>query len=104
MTSKKGARGDDASAEAAEELAIEALAFIAGDPVVFNRFLRLTGLELENLRAAASEPAFLAGVLDFILSDERLVFAFAEQTTLPADQIADARRRLGTSFAAGEDL
>jgi len=98
MTGKNGP-----TMEAAEEAAVEALSFVAGDPVIFNRFLRLTGLELENLRAAAGEPAFLAGVLDFVLSDERLVVAFADQSALAPDAIADARRRLGRTFAAGDD-
>lgn len=100
MNMRNDGNGDDA-ATGAEELAIEALSFIAGDPVVFSRFLRLTGLELENLRSAAGEPAFLAGVLDFILSDERLVVAFADQTALPTVRIAEARRELGTTFAEG---
>jgi len=98
MTAKNGH-----SAEAPDEVAIEALSFVAGDPVIFNRFLRLTGLELENLRAAASEPAFLAGVLDFLLSDERLVLAFSDQSAIDPSVIADARRRLGSAFALEDE-
>jgi hypothetical protein len=100
MNTKNGRMEDEANGSA-EELAIEALSFVAGDPVIFNRFLRLTGLELENLRTAAGEPAFLAGVLDFILSDERLVVAFADQSGQPAVRITEARQQLGTTLAMG---
>ena len=47
-------------AEAAEALAIAALTFIAEEPERLGRFLALTGIGPESLRAAAREPGFLA--------------------------------------------
>jgi hypothetical protein len=85
---------DDASS-----LAIEALSFVASDTMLFNRFLRLTGLELENLREAAGEPGFLAGVLDFVLADETTLTEFAAHAEVSPDAVAAARRAFGTDYA-----
>ncbi|WP_182087041.1 DUF3572 domain-containing protein [Aureimonas sp. ME7] len=85
---------DDAST-----LAIDALSYIASDTVLFNRFLRLTGLELENLRQAAGEPAFLAGVLDFVIADERTLTDFAGHADIEPNQVLAARRAFGTTYA-----
>ena len=83
----------------AEGVAIEALSFIAADAQLFSRFLRITGLELENLREAADDPSFLAGVLDFVIADERTLVDFASSATLPAEQVVEARRRLASGYA-----
>ena len=58
--------------EAAEMLAIQALAFIAEEPERLNRFLAMTGIAADEIRAAAREPGFLAGVLEHMLADESL--------------------------------
>jgi hypothetical protein len=91
MTVSDGTAGPD---EAASGVAIEALSYIASDPLLFNRFLRLTGLELENIRQAAGEPLFLAGVLDFILNDEKTLDDFAAYANIPPQRVAAARRTL----------
>jgi hypothetical protein len=81
--------------EAAEGLAIQALTFIAGDAERLGRFLSMTGIGPAEIRLAAREPGFLAGVLDHMASDERLLTAFATETgTNPAD-IGRARKTLG---------
>jgi len=72
--------------EQAEGLAIQALTFIAGDGERLGRFLAVTGIGPVEIRVAAREPGFLAGVLDYVASDDRLVAAFAGETGLdPAD-------------------
>jgi hypothetical protein len=88
-------RGGQLTHEAAELLAVDALSFLAITPDALGRFLALSGIGPTMLRAAAAEPAFLAGVLDFFLSDERLLVSYAEQAGIPATQIAHARRALG---------
>ena len=55
---------------AAESIALQALAFIAGSADHLARFMAETGLAAEDLRTRASEPTLLAGVLDFLLADE----------------------------------
>ena len=59
-----------AAREAAEMLAIQALGFIAAEPERLDAFLAATGLTLERLRESATEPDFLAGVLEHMLADE----------------------------------
>ena len=81
--------------ETAELLAVGALSFLATAPEAPGQFLALSGIGPDMLRRAAAEPAFLAGVLDFLLSDERLLVAYAEHAEIPATRIAAARRALG---------
>ena len=63
--------------EAAEALAIQALNFLATEPQRLSRFLALSGLAPESIRAAAAESGFLAGVLAHLGEDEALLLAFA---------------------------
>lgn len=74
----------------AESLAIQALSFIAGDPERLGRFLAATGIGPAGLRTAAREPHFLAGVLDHIAADERLLVAFAAESATDPRAIARA--------------
>jgi hypothetical protein len=83
--------------ENAERLAIEALSFIAGEPESLARFLALSGIGPATLRRAAADPAFLAGVLDFVLGDEPLLVAFARHAGIAPEGIARARRAFGSS-------
>jgi hypothetical protein len=83
------------SREAAEMLAIQALAFIAEEPERLNALGSATGISLEAIRDAASEPDFLAGVLEHMLGDESLLIAFAESAAIDPAGIARARRALG---------
>jgi hypothetical protein len=84
----------------AEVLAIEALAFIAGDAEVLARFLAVTGLGPETLRAAARDPGFLSAVLDHLASDESLLQSFAANHGLDPAAIAAARAKLSGLDAA----
>jgi len=82
------------SPEAAEQVAINALGFIAGDPVLLNRFLAITGIEASDIRAAAAQPGFLAGVLQFIAAHEPTLIAFSESASVPPEEILKAIRAL----------
>ncbi len=83
------------SREAAEMLAIQALSFIAEEPERFNRFLGITGIELSQIRNAAREPGFLAGVLEHMLGDESLLIAFVTSAGIDPAEVARARGALG---------
>jgi hypothetical protein len=80
--------------EYGENLAILALAFLAGDPERLGRFLSLAGIGPETIRAAASDPKFLAGVLDHIASDEPLLLALAEHAGVKPEAVMRARAAL----------
>ena len=77
--------------ERAEGLAIWALAFIAGDGERLGRFLAVTGIGPAEIRAAAREPGFLAGVLEYMASDDRLITAFAAENNLNPSDIDRSR-------------
>jgi hypothetical protein len=78
----------------AENVAIQALSFLAADPARLGRFLAATGIGPADIRAAAREPSFLAGVLDHLADDESAMLAFAQDTGLPVELIVRARAML----------
>jgi hypothetical protein len=77
--------------ERAEGLAIRALAFIADDGERLGHFLAVTGIGPAEIRAAAREPGFLAGVLEYMASDDRLITAFAAENNLNPSDIDRSR-------------
>ncbi|GHD09013.1 DUF3572 domain-containing protein [Tianweitania populi] len=78
----------------AESIGVSALGFIAADPELLGRFLAITGIEPAQIRQAATEPGFLAGVLDFVLAHEPTLLAFASSSDLDPAAILKARRTL----------
>ena len=80
--------------EVAEIVAVQALSFLAGDPVRLGGFLAESGIGPDTLRSAASDPRFLAHVLDFILRDDATVKAFAAASDLHPTNIAAAHQVL----------
>jgi hypothetical protein len=82
------------STEDAEVTALQALGFLAAEPDRLSRFMALTGLDIAAIRAAASDPAFLGGVLDHVLADQSLLLIFAEEHGLKPERIGPLRRKL----------
>ena len=91
----KGDRNGDAGRASAETLAIAALNFLAAEPERLGHFMALCGIGPDELRAAATEPNFLAGVLDHIGSDDSLLIAFASQENLKPEAVMRAASALG---------
>ena len=56
-------KGSPNTREFGENLAIQALGFLAQDPERLGRFLSLAGIGPGMIRQAAADPAFLSGVL-----------------------------------------
>lgn len=81
--------------EAAEALALTVVRFLASEPDRLQRFLDLTGLDVDHLRARLTDQQFLAGVLDHLLGDEALLTEFAGWAGLEPTAIGQARRALG---------
>src|SRR5436305_1575126 len=75
----------------AENLAIQALSFMAGDPERLGSFLAATGIGPEMIRKAAGDPSFLAGVLDHVCGDEGLLLAVAEHAGVPPQEMEHAQ-------------
>jgi hypothetical protein len=80
--------------EVAEIVAIQALSFIAGEPERLGLFLAESGIGPETLRTAATDPQFLASVLDFVMRDDATVKAFSAASQLHPTNIAAAHQAL----------
>ena len=61
----------------AESMAIQGLTFLADDSDRLQRFLATTGVGPQQIRSAAREPEFLAGILNYLAADEELLVTFA---------------------------
>ena len=82
------------SRDDAVALAIRGLGHLASEPERLSRFLALTGLDPAEIRTAAREPGFLAGVLEYLAADEALLVAFASEAGVAPDAIEQARLAL----------
>jgi hypothetical protein len=80
--------------DAAETLALKALAWLAGNDELLPVFLGATGASLADLAARAGEAQFLGSVLDFVLQDDAWVLGFAAEAGERPEALADARRAL----------
>jgi hypothetical protein len=81
--------------EAAQTLAVQALAFLASEPEHLGQFLATTGVGPDQLRTAARDPEFLAGVLDHFSGHEPLLIAFAQHAGIDPTEVERARVALG---------
>jgi hypothetical protein len=77
-------------------LALEALGWILSDPVRARRFLDLTGLTPEELRASLAEPATQRAVLDFLCAHEPDLLGAAESLGVEPAALAAARDRFAS--------
>jgi hypothetical protein len=84
-------RPDDPEAGA---IVIAALSYFATHPKTMDRFFALTGVDPASLKDAARAPGFLAGVLDFVIEDERVLRAVAAAQETTPEAIVAARARL----------
>ena len=78
----------------AEAIALQALAWIAEDDSLLPAFLDATGIGPGALAQAAAEPEVLGAVLDFLLSRDGWILAFARRAELPPEAVNEARRAL----------
>jgi len=79
---------------AAETLALKGLGHLAADEEILVRFLRISGLQLDDLRARAGDPELLAAVVDFLLSDDKLCESFLTAEQLESQDLHAAMRAL----------
>jgi len=80
--------------EQAEILALEALAWLAGQPEAIARFLTISGLETSDLRLAVGDSGLQASVLDYLLANESLLLDFCQSASLKPQAVHTARYRL----------
>ena len=80
--------------EAAQTVALQALGWIAANDELFPVFLSATGASLTDLRSRATDPLFLAAVLDFLMQEDAWVLDFCHQNGLPPITLQSARAAL----------
>jgi hypothetical protein len=94
---KDGGKGGGGRRDAAEMLAVSALAFLASEPDRLGQFLAASGMGPGDMRAAAKDPQFLAGVLEHVMGDEQLLVAFAAHLDIDPTEIARAGAAMGVA-------
>ncbi len=78
----------------AEALALRAISWLFEDVDRSQGFLAATGAIPADLATQAAEPAFLAAVLDYLLSEDGLVTGFCDAAGLPYTAPMKARAHL----------
>lgn len=78
----------------AEMLALAALVETLNDGRRARRFIDLTGIGTDQLRARAGEPSFLAEVIRFLESHEPDLIAVSQALGVNAEALVKARREL----------
>ncbi len=91
---KKTAANSQNNTEYAENTAISAFAFLAGEPEYFSRFASLTGINPADISQIAGSHDFLAAVLQFFLSDDSLLLSFCQSADCPPEDVNSAYFRL----------
>lgn len=82
------------SLENAEVIALKGLDYLAQDADRLGRFIALTGIGPHQLRNEADTPAVLAGVLEYILSDESNLLVFCSLNAIAPEDIGPAHHVL----------
>ena len=78
----------------AETIALNVLSFLLSEEERRERFMTLSGIDPQLLGDNVAEPAFLAGILDYLLQDETLIYVFCDEYNATPDCPARARRSL----------
>nr|WP_052223262.1 DUF3572 domain-containing protein [Novosphingobium malaysiense] len=86
---------DNGPGQDPQALALNALGWVLGDSDRAARFLALTGLTPDDLRASLDSPATLGAVLDFLRAHEPDLLAAADALGVEPAVLAGARERLG---------
>ena len=82
------------SQESAETVGLQALGWLAGNEDLLPVFLGATGASEADVRSGASGPAFLGGLLDFLMMDDAWVMSFCDSISMPYDRLMQARHSL----------
>ena len=82
------------SHDAVEQVALTAIAWLAGNDELLSVFMGSTGADEAAFREGVRDPEFQASVLDFILMDDAWVVAFCDNEGVPYDRVMQARGAL----------
>ena len=91
---QKSGENHNSAQESAESLAAQALSWVTEDADRLNAFMAMTGAAPADLMRNIARPAFLATVLDFLLTEDALVIGFCDAHGLPYTTPMQARAAL----------
>lgn len=80
--------------DSAETQALRALVWLLAQDDLVAGFLNATGADQQQLARLAADPAFLGGVLDYLLEDDARVIAFCDAHGLAYTAPLQARAAL----------
>ena len=80
--------------EDAEVIALRALIHVVGNQKLCSIFIEKTGLDEVALRERIRDRDHLAGILDYILSEENLVTTFCKESDIQPDLVLQAWQAL----------
>ena len=80
--------------DVAEAIAVKALGWLASNDDLMPVFLGASGLSVDELRSAATDPGFLVSVLDFVMMDDNWVLEFANAAGIGPEVPMQARAAL----------
>ena len=78
----------------AELFAARVLAWLSEDAARLAAFMAASGSAPDDFRRVMADPAFLLGVIDFVMADEAMLLACCTDLDLPPDYPARARAAL----------
>ncbi len=90
-------QSENARIELAEAIALQAVAFLAGDDAYLTDFLSRTGISRDTLADSVESRDFLSGVLDHFLADESLLLAFCGNADIDPSEVWPARLALSSA-------
>ncbi len=85
----------------ADEIAIAILGWLSTEPDMMSRFLSMSGLEAEDLRAIVADSGFQAGLLDFVMAHEPSLMAFCSAYGLLPEEVNAAWQKLSGPIYGG---
>lgn len=80
--------------QAAREVALGVLGFLAADPERIGPFLAESGLSPADLRGVAGSTAFHIALLDYLINRQDLLIAHAEGASIDPGHVVAAREIL----------
>lgn len=80
--------------ESAEIIALQALGWLVSQPDELGGFLNASGASTADLARRASDPQFLAALVDYLLETDERVLACTRDMNLPPTALGEARQGL----------
>ncbi|WP_286830877.1 MULTISPECIES: DUF3572 domain-containing protein [Kordiimonas] len=81
--------------DTAQTIALQSAGFIFQEDDIRDRFMALSGVDVDDIRARIADPAFLASILEFLVNFEPDLMACAETLGEKPETLVAAWRTLG---------